>query len=290
MPRVDVIVAVRNEEQNIPVFLEKLSGMTLPEGVTVKVVFVEDSSTDGTRPLLRSLAREHPLVGYYSLARGFGQGPAVIFGLSRSRADAMIMMDADGSHPLDVVPEMIRQYVGGARVVQCVRKTLVNRKAYRDIGAATFQFFARMLTGVDTTEQNIFFRLVSADVARELLRQPRYWRWLRFPLPRRPEGVLGKVYVDSQERVLGESKYDFRRLVNLAIDGILSLIPTTRFAALLVVAALAAALFVWSGMWPLAAVPIAGALWLFRRYTGLRHDDVLRQMEVVESGNVAGAS
>ena len=290
MPRVDVIVAVRNEEQSIPVFLDKLSALMLPPDVAVSVIFVEDSSTDGTRPLLRRLARENPAVGYCTLARSFGQGPAVMFGLSRSTADAMVMMDADGGHPLEVLPEMIRQYLDGAQVVQCVRRTLANRKAYRDIGAATFQIFARMLTGIDTTEQNIFYRLVSAPVARELLRHPRYWRWLRFPLPRRPEGALRKIYVDSQERTLGESKYGFRRLVNLAIDGILSLIPTTRFVAVLLLMAVAAVLLVRGGVWPLAVAVTAVILWLMGRYASLQRGGVLRQMQVVESANVAGAS
>lgn len=290
MPRVDVIVAVRNEEQNIPVFLEKLSALALPSPVTLKVIFVEDSSTDGTRVLLRRLAGENPLVGYYTLARGFGQGPAVIFGLSRSTADAMIMMDADGSHPLDVLPEMLREYLGGAQVVQCVRKTLANRKAYRDIGAGTFQVFARILTGIDTTEQNIFFRLISAEVAHEILQQPRYWRWLRFPLPRRPEGALRKIYVDSQERVLGQSKYDFRRLVNLAIDGVLSLIPTARFVTLLILMVVGATLLVLGGVWPVAVLVAVGLFWLVGRYVRLQRDDVLRRMQVVECANVAAPS
>jgi glycosyltransferase involved in cell wall biosynthesis len=288
MPSVDVIVAVRNEEQNLPIFVEKLFALAFPPDVDVKVVFIEDSSTDGTRPMLRRLASEDPRVGYYMLARGFGQGPAIVFGLSRSTADAMIMMDADGGHPLEVLPEMVRHYLDGARVVQCVRNTLVNRKAYRDIGAATFQLFARSVTGVNTHEQNIFFRLVSADVAREIIRQPRYWRWLRFPLPRRA-GDLRKISVDSQERVLGESKYDFRRLVNLAIDGILSLIPPARFAVILVLVGIAASVLAWNGVWLLALLAVGGVAWVVNRYRQLQRGEVLQQMQVVECANVRGA-
>lgn len=152
MPRIEVIVPVRNEEQSIPVFLEHVAALRFPNGVDLRVVFVEDSSTDGTRPLLKRLARENPAVGYYTLARGFGQGAAVSFGLSRSTAEAVIMMDVDGSHPIDVLPQMVREFLGGARVVQCVRRTIADRKGYRRFGATLFHSLARALTGVDTTE------------------------------------------------------------------------------------------------------------------------------------------
>jgi glycosyltransferase involved in cell wall biosynthesis len=283
MPRVDVIVAVRNEEQSLPPFVGGIAALEFPRDVDVRIVFVEDSSTDGTRALLRRMAAENPRVAYYALARGFGQGPAVIFGLSRSTADAMIMMDVDGGHPIAVLPEMVREYLAGAQVVQCVRRTMANRRAHRDLGAAVFQLFARTVTGIDTTEQNIFFRLVSADVARQLLRQPRYWRWLRFPLPRRPQGALRTIAIDSRERVLGESKYDFRRLVNLAIDGILSLIPTGRLAALLALMVGAAVVLVIGGVWPFAALIVAAVVWVVGRYVSLQRG-ALEHMEVVECG------
>jgi glycosyltransferase involved in cell wall biosynthesis len=286
MTRVDVIVAVRNEEQSIPVFLDRIAALQLPEGVDLRVIFVEDSSTDGTRPLLRRLANEAPAVSYYTLAQGFGQGPAVVFGLSRSTADAMVMMDVDGSHPVAVIPEMVREYLGGAQVVQCVRRALANRKAYRRIGAAAFFFGARVLTGIDTDEQRIYYRLVSAGVARWLLQQPRYWHYLRFPLPRRPEGALRKIYVDTEERVFDESKYGFQRLVNLAIDGVLSQMPQSRLAMLLVGMGVMAALLVRCAMWPLSLL-VAGAMaWLIRRYAGLSRPDLLQRMQVLECGNV----
>jgi len=288
MPRIEVIVPVRNEEQSIPVFLEHVAALRFPNGVDLRVVFVEDSSTDGTRPLLQRLARDNPAVGYYALARGFGQGAAVSFGLSRSTAEAVIMMDVDGSHPIDVLPQMVREFLGGARVVQCVRRTSADRKGYRQLGATLFHLVARVLTGVDTTEQNIFFRLASADVVRELMRHPRCWRYLRFPLPRHPEGALRKIEVDTQERALGESKYGFRRLVDLAVEGTLSQMPATRFVALMVVVALIAMVAALTGWWPLA-IPIALAgVWVVYRYRCLYDPDLLRRMQVVECGNVSG--
>lgn len=288
MTRIDVIVAVRDEEQSIPVFLQKIAALPLPPEVELKVVFVEDSSTDATRPLLRRLAREDRGVGYYSLVRGFGQGLAVTFGLSRSDADAMIMLDVDGSHPVEVIPEMIDAYRHGAHVVQCVRRSLANRKAYRSAGARLYAFGAQLLTGIDATEQNIFYRLVSADIVRQLLQQPRYWTYLRFPLPRRPEGALRKIYVDTEERQLGESKYGFRRLVRLAIDGVLSQMPAARLGVFVGVA-VALVWWLWAvALWPLAVAIAGGTAWLLFHYQRLSRPDALERIEVLECGNVPG--
>lgn len=284
--RVDIIVAVRNEELTVPVFLRKVAALPIPASVDLKVLFIEDSSTDGTRVLLRRLAAENSHVGYYTVTPGFGQGAAVVFGLSRSTADAMIMLDVDGSHPVEAIPEMLSAFLDGAQVVQCVRRKLANRKLYRRIGASAYQRLARLLTGIDPTEQNIFYRLVSADVTRWLLQQPRYWHYLRFPLPRRPEGALRKIYVDTEERVLGESKYGFRRLVNLAINGVLSQIPQSRLAMLLLGMGMMAALFVWGAMWPASLAVAAMMAWLIRRHAGLSHPDFLQRMQVLECGNV----
>jgi len=282
---VDIIAAVRDEEETIPEFLARLDALQLPAGVVRRVTFVEDSSTDGTRLLLRNLAKARADVTYYTLEKGFGQGMALVFGLSRSKGDAMVLMDVDGSHPLDVIPEMVSAFLGGARVVQCVRRSLVNRRAYRHWGAAGFFNGARLLTGIDLNEQRIYYRLVSADIARELLAAPQYWNYLRFPLPRQPEGVLRMIPVDTEERRLGESKYNFRRLVVLAVDAVLSLLSESRAFVLAALVLVADYLLARAGHWTLAIVLSLGLAFAAARYRALRRPELLDEMRVLESGN-----
>ncbi len=284
MVRVDIVVPIRNEEQTLLMFLDRLASLRLPKTLAVKVIFVEDSSVDGTRPLLRRLAAERPDVGYYFLTRGFGQALAASYGISQSTADAVIMMDADGSHPLEVIPEMVGGFLDGAQVVQCVRRTLSNRKAYRQVGAAVFHLLARVLTGTDTTEQNIFYRLVSADFARDLLRNPRYLTYLRFPLPRMA-GALRTISVDTVERVAGQSNYNLRRLVQLAVEGILSQMSPTRLAAVVSAMGVTAfSLLVIGHGWAATLLATVG-VWVIARYRRLSRP-VLDRMEVLECRNV----
>ena len=287
MPAIEIVVAVRDEEETIPGFLDGIAALSLPEEVTLGVVFVEDSSSDGTLSLLRRRASEDSFVGYYSLAEGFGQCPALMFGLSRSRADAMIVMDADGGHPVEAIPLMIEGYLQGARVVQCVREELSDRRSYRRIGSAVYEALSRALAGSSVQDQLIYYRLVSSDVVAMLLDMPRTWHTLRFPLPREA-GAVRKLSVRARERVLGESKYDFIRLAGFAIDGILTQAPPARLAVLLVGAVAATGLLaLWAG-WLVTVPALAALLWIAGRYRSLGRGDLLAKMHVVESANVPG--
>ncbi len=290
MTRVDVLVAVRDEEASIPVFLEQIEALELPSEVALRVIFIEDSSRDRTVALLRGIALTNPAVGYCSLARSFGQGVALSYGLSRSSADAAIMMDVDGSHPPAAIPEMIQRFSNGARVVQCVRRTLADRKPYRRLGASLFHALSRGVFGVDLRTQNIFYRLISAAVAREFLAAPRYWRYLRFPLPRTPPEAVQFVQVDTVERAHGESKYGPLRLAGLALDGVFSMVSRAR---LLLLGTLAAALGIVAlglGLWPIALLStlgLAALLGLVQRYAAQARPDLLASLEVLESAGMS---
>ncbi len=286
MTLVDVIVAVRDEEQAIPHFLERIDALSLPQDVRVRVIFVEDSSEDGTIPLLRRLASERDGISYVSLEHGYGQGIAVSYGLSRSDADAMVMMDVDGSHPPETISQLVDAYLSGARAAQCVRRTLSDRKAYREWGASLFHLSSRLVFGVDMSEQNIFYRLVSQDVARMILAEPRYWRYLRFPLPREPEGATVFVPIDTAERVHGESKYDLWRLVNLAIDGVLSLMSRRRALILFVISALVGVGLTGIGHWVLALLVFGALAHFIARDRQLGRRDALERLEVLEEANL----
>jgi glycosyltransferase involved in cell wall biosynthesis len=284
MRRIDVIVAVRDEELTLHGFVDSIRSLALPSDVQVGFVFVEDSSTDATRDVLRALAEHDPTVSYYCLARGYGQGPAIVFGLARSRADAMIMLDVDGSHPVDVIPEMIRQYIAGAAVVQCKRRELTGRRAHRRLGTAAYHLLARFFTGRDPTEQAIYYRLVSAKVSARILAAPRTWHYLRFPLSQFAAGhSVDVINVNMRERTLGRSKYGILRLFDLALLGILTQLSVPRLAALCGGCLLVSGLLVRLG-WPaFAAALLIVPIMMVARYAALGRTDVLSRMEVVQS-------
>ena len=271
-------MAVRDEEESLPHFVRAVRALEIPEDIELHLVFVEDSSGDDTVSVLRDLADSDAAISFYSLAKSFGQGPAIVFGMSRSTADGIIMMDGDLSHPPEVIPEMLAGFLDGAQVVQCVRRSLANRSRLRDLGAASFRRGVALATGVDSQQQNVFFRLVTADVARNFLAHPRFWRFLRFPLPSLESGALRVVETDSVERIHGQSKYDFLRLSKVALDGLLSQLPAQRVMIFSVIIAI-----VGGAIWPVGALIIGAYAWIVWYWWSLDRVSPLEQMQVVES-------
>jgi dolichol-phosphate mannosyltransferase len=230
---VDIVTAVRNEEACIPLFVDAVGELDVPGDVSLRVLFVEDSSTDRTLDELRRLSAKHDFVRFMSLHRGYGQCAALVFGMAHSDGDAVVMMDADGSHPVGLLPEMIGRFRAGFEVVQAVRGQIRNRRAYRNVGAAIYNLVVRLVTGVDLREQNVYFRLVSRRIRQLILADRRCHGFLRLGFSRDDSVRTAKIAFDAAERTKGRSKYHFLRLLRFSVDGLLSVVPPLRGAVIL---------------------------------------------------------
>jgi dolichol-phosphate mannosyltransferase len=283
MKTIDIIVAVRNEEASLPWFFERIDELPLPLDVKLGCIFVEDGSTDRTREMLRHQASQDPRIKYIFLAEGRGQAPAIALGIAHSRADAVIMMDVDGGHPLEVIPLMAAGFVEGAGAVQAVRRRMTKRSRYRDIGTAIFNRCYRVLTGIDTEKQNVYYRLVSRAVFQDLIKNNRWKHFLRINYRNYSEGSVRYVSFDAAERLLGQSKYDLERLLRFAIIAVLSSMSGARFVTLVGLAFAIAGLLIYSGFVfaPLAVLAIAGTIsYLFIK---MSCTDVLASFTIKES-------
>lgn len=284
------MVAVRDEIESIPVFVESLRKLPLPPSVELRMIFVEDSSSDGTLDLLRRFSAEDQAIAHYSLVRGYGQGPAIAFGLRQARTDAMIMMDVDGGHAVSIIPEMVSRWLAGAHVVQAVRTSphVPTWRWYRRWGTVCFNLVMDGLTGLHTARQNVYFRLVRKEVVEELLADRRWPHFLRIRFGERPGWRIEYVEFEAADRVLGESKYHLRRLAKLAVKAYFSTVSPRRFALQALGFAVLVVTLAWRGNpWVAgaAAALLVAMVVTFFRISGV---DPLRQLAVRDSS--AGAS
>jgi glycosyltransferase involved in cell wall biosynthesis len=283
MVRVDVVVAVRNEEESLPLFVQSLRALKIPENIELGCIFIEDSSTDATVDVLRNLSAHDSLVSYICLKRGHGQAPAIALGIRESHADAIIMMDVDGGHPIELIPPMIDAFIGGALAVQAVRRTLENRQGYRDIATQLFNHVYRIATGIDTKKQNVFFRLIARPLAIALLQDNRWKHFLRIRYSGFKEGTVTYVEFDALERVLGVSKYNLRRLLFFALDGVFASISLLRFGiGITSIVVLTLALWI-AEMHVVACVVGATAAWCVAKFRQMNRHDVFDLLEVREA-------
>jgi len=283
---VDIVVPVRNEAENIEPFLASIEALPLPPEVALSVIFIEDGSSDGTVELLRAISQRDARVRFYSIETGFGEGPAIVYGLSRSSADAMIMMAVE-SHPPVLIPAMIQAFRRGARVVQCVRDSLSGRSRRRDAMTSIYPGIIRLLTGFDYHAQNVYYRLVSRDFALEILESPRFWRFIRFPLPDPESGALEVVHANMQERDRGDSEYGIFRLVAFGGDGIIAWMSNIRLFAVTLAAVSLAGLLTAAGLTALATALMILVLLIAARFVWIRNTDYLTKMIAKESSNAA---
>ena len=249
----------------------------------MNLLFVEDSSTDETVNILREMTKERTNIGYICLAESFGQGPAVFYGVRQSKADAVIMMDADGSHPVNEIPNLLAIYLSGVDIVQCIRKGAPNPKLYRRLASQVFSIFAQLLTGVNLTTQNCYFRLISRSVADYILNVTRFWKSVRFPLPPTKNFSVEMLEVISIERNSGQSKYHFLRLFSSALDVLLSLISWPRIFILIFIGGVAEVL-IWN-LHPVFSICFGIIIGLvIIRLWKVRHDSFEEKFAIVEKG------
>jgi len=232
--KIDIVVPIRNEQTSIPLFIHAVNSLAIPESVLIRIIFVEDGSTDNTLQTLRDIAASIGNVSYYTLETGFGEVGAVAFGMSRSIADAVITMETSGGHPVELIPEMISHYLAGAEIVQAIRLSLKNRKLYRTVGTSIFNILLRLLTGFEVNRQNVYFRLLTRKQKDILIRDRRFLASLRFILSDANVCGVDQVYFHANDRISGASKYNFVRLAGFSLDFVLAMISVTRLCFLLI--------------------------------------------------------
>lgn len=281
MKSVDIIVAVCNEEELIRPFVDLVKALKLPQDIRVGIIFIEDSSTDRTRDVLREVCAADSSIRFFSLERGYGQAPALWFGMQRSNADAVITMDVDQGHPVSVIPSMIEAWLSGFDIVQGVRMDISGRPAYRDAGTLVFDLVVRLVTGVDLRRQNVHFRLMSRTVRDEFLGNPQWIYFLRYHFPPKQYRVK---YIEfaSQERTAGNSKFDFRKLLVHSLRGILSIIPAKRFwiiMLLILLVSIVAGLFIHL---VIGCVLLLSALIVIECYRRMCKNQISDQMRIIE--------
>lgn len=118
--RVSVIVPTYNEAAALPELARRLFAGLEAAGIAGELVVVDDSSPDGTGEIAQELAQTYPMQVLQRPPKS-GLASAVIDGFARARGEILVVMDADLSHPPEVVPRLIRAVEGGAELAVASR-------------------------------------------------------------------------------------------------------------------------------------------------------------------------
>ena len=104
---VSVVLPTYNEAESLPVIVPRIAQALAAAGIRGEVIVVDDNSPDGTAAVAQQLAEHWPL-RVLKRTDERGLATAVLAGFALSQAEVCVVMDADGSHPVDALPGMVR--------------------------------------------------------------------------------------------------------------------------------------------------------------------------------------
>lgn len=224
--KIAIVVPCYNEEEMLPETTRQLLGIA--ERLKTEcladatLLYVDDGSRDRTWGLIRAHAAENPCVHGLKLAHNRGHQQALWAGLdwASEHADAAISIDADLQDDVEAILSMVREFQNGKDIVYGVRKVRTTDTWFKRVTAQGFYRFVKWLGG-DILYNHADFRLMSRRALKALQEFPERNMFLRGMVYSLgfPHSV---VYYDRRERLAGESKYPFGKMLSFALDGITS--------------------------------------------------------------------
>lgn len=219
---ISVIVPCYNEEGVLRATYERLSNVVreLP-GLDYELIFVNDGSADHTQQILTDLQARDRRVRVLLLSRNFGHQIAASAGLEQATGDAVVIIDADLQDPPEVIPDMVKLWRDGNDVVYGIRREREGESRFK---LWTAKVFYRLINRLSDTKMPLDagdFRLLDRRVVEVIKMMPERARFLRGMVSWAGFRQTSIMY-DRAARHAGESKYPFAKMLNFAMDGIIS--------------------------------------------------------------------
>lgn len=217
---ISCVVPVFNEEANVEDFFAKLHECLKTMTNQFEIVVVDDGSRDSTVKKIISLPKEYA-IKLLEFSRNFGKEIALTAGLEHASGDVVIIMDADFQHPIETLPEFLKQWGEGYDMAYGVRKNRDNESKIKRNLANLFYWLMQKMAKINMPNNAGDFRLMDrkvVDALNQFQERIRFMKglyaWVGFkviPIP-----------FDVHERKAGKSTWGLRKLTELAITGITS--------------------------------------------------------------------
>lgn len=222
MKKVTLLIPCYNEEESLPLLYQALMQLMADnDGYQWEVLLVNDGSNDNTLSLIQSYRQKDDRFCYIDLSRNFGKEAAMLAGFDYATGDCLVIMDADLQHPPTLIPEMLLHWEKGFDDVYAKRESRGKESRLRKHLSLLYYNILQHTTRVKILPNVGDFRLLDRkciDVLKQLRESERYTKgmfcWIGF---RKKE-----IRFKQGDRLAGKSSWNFRSLLELAIEGITS--------------------------------------------------------------------
>lgn len=222
MSLLSVIVPCYNEEETVEDFyveLMKNEAFFAEKKLDVEVLYIDDGSKDKTVENVKKLKEKDNRVRLISFSRNFGKESAMYAGLEKSKGDYVVIMDVDLQDPPSLLPEMFSYLEEGYDSVATRRVTRKGEPPIRSFFARCFYKLMKHISKTEMMDGARDYRLMTRQMVDAILQMQEYNRFTK--------GIYGWVGFQTKwleyeniERVKGETKWNFWKLLIYSIEGI----------------------------------------------------------------------
>lgn len=222
MKKISIIIPAYNEEESLPLLYDRLNKVISNlENYEFEMLFINDGSKDNTLKIIKELREKDARVSYVDFSRNFGKEVAMIAGLDYAKGDCVIFIDADLQDPPELIPELIKYWEEGYDDVYARRKSRKGETFLKKFTSKMYYKVLQSLTRVEIQKDTGDFRLLDKRCVNALkqLRETQrcsksMFSWIGYNKK--------EVLFDRDPRIAGTTKWNYKKLMDLAIDGITS--------------------------------------------------------------------
>lgn len=219
--QLSVVVPLFNEEDNVDALFRRIQTVLGEMNLTTELIFVNDGSKDKTLAKVFLIAREHPWVKYIDFSRNFGHQLAIFAGIERAKGTHIVVMDGDGQDPPECIPELYKKALSGYEVVYAKRRKRKGENFMKKFTAKMFYRILARITQIEIPVDTGDFRIIHHKIRDILVTMPEQHKYIRGQI-----SWIGFnqtfVEYDRDERMHGETKFTYKKMMRFALDGISS--------------------------------------------------------------------
>lgn len=186
-----------------------------------EIIFVDDGSTDRSLEMLRDYAEHDSRIRVLAFSRNFGHQIAITAGTDAAKGDAVVVIDGDLQDPPEVIEQMVEKWEEGYEVVYGQRGERVGESAFKRKTATLFYRLINRLSDFDLPLDTGDFRLMDRVVVDQLIAMREENRYIRGMVTWVGFRQYALQY-RRDARYAGQTKYTFRKMIKLALDGVTS--------------------------------------------------------------------
>ena len=222
MKKVTILIPAYNEEESLPYLYKRLEDLISKiDNYEFEILFINDGSKDRTLELIKEYRKKDNRISYVNFSRNFGKEVAMLAGFDYAKGDCVIIMDADLQDPPELIPTLLKYWEEGYDDVYAQRRSRKGETFLKKFTSKMYYRVLQKLTKVEIQKDTGDFRLLDRRCVNALRKMRETQRcsksmfsWIGY----KKKAVL----YDRDPRIAGKTKWNYAKLMNLAIDGITS--------------------------------------------------------------------